>query len=226
MIELIDLTVSSGKFQLSDINLVIPDNQYGLLLGRTGSGKTTIMETICGLKNVTEGTIKIDGVDVTNLKPAERGVGFVPQDGALFDHFNVFDNLSFSLKLRKWKKSEINERVNELADLLGIESLLKRNTQNLSGGEKQRVSLGRALAFFPTVLCFDEPLSALDEATHDDMCQLLKDAQKYSNASVLHISHNPKEHQRLADVTFEIKDYQVTQWQNNDNSNNEEGILQ
>ncbi|PCJ52154.1 MAG: ABC transporter ATP-binding protein [Planctomycetota bacterium] len=213
MIELIDVTVSAGKFQLTNINLSIPDNQYGILLGRTGSGKTTIMETICGLKKTTKGTILIDGQDITQLKPAERGVGFVPQDGALFDQFNVFDNLAFSLKIRKWKKSEINERVCELAELLGIESLLNRNTTNLSGGEKQRVSLGRALAFFPSVLCFDEPLSALDEETHDDMCHLLKNAQQYSNASVLHISHNPKEHQRLADLTFEIKDGNVIQYQ-------------
>src|SRR5690606_19706931 len=117
------------------------------------------LEAVCGLKSVTAGRVLLCGRDVTRLKPGERGVGFVPQDGALFPTMTVGQQLGFALTVRRWSAAAIKARVCELADVLGIEHLLHRTPQGLSGGERQRVALGRALSFRPGVLCLDEPLS-------------------------------------------------------------------
>lgn len=209
MIELIDVSVKAGKFELRDINMTIPTNKYGMLVGKTGSGKTTILEAICGLKKVTKGKILINGTDATYLRPAERGIGFVPQDGALFETKTVFENIAFSLRLRKWSKTQIGERVQELSKFLKIENILTRSTHFLSGGERQRVSLARALAFSPSVLCLDEPLSALDPETHREICTLLKNIQNITGATILHITHNQNEIRTLADLCYQIREHAV-----------------
>ena len=195
--------------------LFIPTGKYGILLGKTGSGKTTIMESICGLRTIKSGKIYINDQNVTQKRPAERGIGFVPQDGALFVTKTVYENISFSLKLRKWSKSEIETRVSEMAELLQIKHLLQRGVYHLSGGEKQRVSIARALAFFPSILCLDEPLSALDSETHRDICQLLKNMQIATNSTVIHITHNPLEANFLSDITYEIQPSGVVRIENN-----------
>jgi len=205
MIELIQFEVAAGSFRLSDINMVIPSGKYGMLLGKTGSGKTTIMESICGLKKSNFGSVLINNINVTYKRPAERGIGFVPQDGALFSTMSVYENIVFSLKLRKWSTKEMEHRVGELGELLKISSLLNRSVVNLSGGERQRVSLARALAFFPEVLCLDEPLSALDQETHKEICDLLKKIQHLTKTTIIHITHNPIEVELLSDLTYQIQ---------------------
>lgn len=171
-------------------------------MGRTGCGKTTILEAICGLKEVVEGKITLMGRDVTKLRAGERGIGFVPQDGALFSTMTVRQQLSFGPKVQRWKKKEIEQRVAELAEELGIAGILDRKPFGLSGGERQRVALGRALAVRPKVLCLDEPLSALDEATHGGMVELILKVVKEHGITALHITHSRREADLIADREF------------------------
>ena len=126
MIAVDNLTMSYGDFALRGVRFEIPDGKYGVLMGKTGSGKTTILEAIIGLRKMDAGRIRISGRDVTSLKPAERGIGYVPQDGALFLTMSVRDHLAFSLTIRKWSRKAVAQRVSELAEMLGISHLLKR----------------------------------------------------------------------------------------------------
>lgn len=199
-----------GSFSLENISFEIPDGGYAALMGRTGAGKTTILEAICGLRSVVSGTIELAGRDVTSLKPAERGIGYVPQDGALFSTMSIRDHLAFSLVVRKWSKSAIDSRVSELVELLGIAHLLDRKPAGLSGGEEQRVSLGRALAFRPAILCLDEPLSALDDQTRAEMYELLAHVRQHTGVTTLHITHNQSEAASLADQLLVLEDGQIT----------------
>jgi ABC-type sugar transport system ATPase subunit len=206
MIELRNITARAGAFEIRDVNLTIPTGQYGILMGKTGSGKTTLLEAVCGLKPVRAGAIFLNGTDVTTWKPGARGIGFVPQDGAIFTTMRVAEQLGFALTVRNTDKKLIADRVNELADMLGITDLLERYANGLSGGEAQRVALGRALAFHPRVLCLDEPLSALDHDTRLEMCDLLDTVKQRLGVTVLHITHDRNEAARLADCIYRIED--------------------
>ena len=209
MIVLDNLAVRAGTFRLTGISLKIPSGQYGVLMGRTACGKTTILETICGLKACQAGRIILNGKDVTGTKAAERGIGYVPQDGALFTPLTVRDHLAFALKIRRSPRSMIGGRVEELARLLGIESILDRKPFGLSGGERQRVALGRALSANPKILCLDEPLGCLDEATQDEMCELLRRVCREIHMTTLHVTHSTSEARRLADCLFRVEDETV-----------------
>ena len=199
MIAVDNLSIRSGLFAVDDLSFEVPTGDYAVLMGRTGTGKTPLLEAICGLKLIRAGTIRLLGVDVTDLKPAERGVGYVPQDLALFPTHTVRQHLSFALEIRRWPQAAIDDRVQELAALLGIERLLDRRPFGLSGGESQRVALGRALAFRPRILLLDEPLSALDDATREEMYVLLRSVQKRTGVTTLHVTHSLSEAKILAD---------------------------
>jgi ABC-type sugar transport system ATPase subunit len=199
MIELKQVTIKLGQFALRDVNLRIESGQYAVLMGKTGQGKTTILEAICGLRPVASGTISIRGTDVTAWSPADRQIGYVPQDLALFPNLRVREQLEFALRLRNWSKSDINGRVAELSEVLGIGHLLGRNIQGLSGGESQRVALGRALAMRPAVLLLDEPLSALDQATRNEMHDWLRKIKSNTGVTTIHVTHNSEEADALAD---------------------------
>lgn len=209
MIALTDVSIHSGSFSMSGIDLVIPTGDYGILMGRTGAGKTTLLEAIIGLKPVSSGSICLCGRDVTRQNPALRGIGYVPQDGALFSHMTVAEHLAFALKVRKADRSVIAARVAELAEMLGIEHLLARMPAGLSGGERQRVALGRAIAFRPAILCLDEPLSALDWETREQMCQLLATVKRVTGVTTIHVTHNEGEATRLADRLFRLVDGKI-----------------
>jgi molybdate/tungstate transport system ATP-binding protein len=204
MISLVQIAVRQGAFVLQNVTLEVPTGAYGVLMGRTGSGKTTILETICGLRPVGAGRVRLMGRDVTGQKPAARGVGYVPQDMALFSTLTVRDHLAFSLVVRRWSRTAINARVAQLAELLGIGHLLDRKPHGLSGGESQRVALGRALATEPEILLFDEPLSALDDNTRNEMYELLHAVRRQATFTVLHVTHNRAEADVLADRLYQI----------------------
>jgi len=203
------LAIRVGRFHLDGVSFEVPTGAYGVLMGKTGSGKTTVLEAVTGLKTILSGRIVLGATDVTRLKPAERNIGFVPQDGALFSTMSVRDHLGFALAIRRVGRRAIRQRVAELAELLEIEHLLDRGTAGLSGGEQQRVALGRALAFWPTTLCLDEPLSALDDDTRRQMMDLLKRVQKETGVTTLHITHNRGEADVLADVILELADGRI-----------------
>lgn len=199
MIELRNVTVKSGAFVLAGINLIVPSGEYAVLMGTTGRGKTTLLESICGLRKVAAGQILIHGQDVTHWNPADRQIGYVPQDLALFPTLSVREHLEFAMRLRKKSSAEISARAIELAEVLGIAHLLKRSIAGLSGGESQRVALGRALSFKPSVLLLDEPLSALDESTRNDMHTWLRRVKETSSVTTLHVTHSQAESESLAD---------------------------
>ena len=205
MIQLIDISVRSGDFLLSDACLKVQTGKYGVLMGRTGCGKTTILEAIAGLKPIVSGRIVLDGCDVTNIRPALRGIGYVPQDGALFPTMSVREQLAFAPKIHQEKPAIIRKRVNELAELLGIEYLLERSPLGLSGGERQRVALGRALSFHPRILLLDEPLNAVDEDTREEMYELLQRVQAETKVTALHVAHSKAEARLLAHSFFVVR---------------------
>jgi molybdate/tungstate transport system ATP-binding protein len=202
LIRVENLSLRAGQFALDSISFEIPAGRYGVLMGRTGVGKTTLLESLCGLRQVTAGRIWLGDREVSRLKPSERGIGFVPQDGALFETMSVREHLGFALLIRKVNRPAIENRVAELAELLGIETLLDRMPEGLSGGERQRVALGRALSARPGILCMDEPLSALDDATRDEMYALLESVRGKTGVTTLHITHNRAEAIRLADLVL------------------------
>ena len=209
MIRLERVSIRVGGFELREISFEVRARAYAVLMGRTGSGKTTLVEAICGIKRIESGGIWLMGREVSALPPGERGIGYVPQDRALFSTMSVFENLAFAMRIRKWGDSEIEKRVRELGELLGIGSILQRRTQGLSGGEAQRVALGRALAARPGILMLDEPLSALDDQTRGEMHQLLKAVHAQTEVTVLHITHHVADAENLADQLFVLENGKV-----------------
>lgn len=209
MIAVEQLSLRQGSFALDDISFTVPTNRYAVLMGRTASGKTTILESICGLRPLRRGRILLCDRDVTGEKPGARNLGYVPQDGALFTSMSVRDNIRFALDVRRWPAAAAADRVAELADLLGITTLLDQGTHRLSGGEAQRVALGRALAARPPVLLLDEPLSALDDDTRAGMCALLESVRARTGVTVLHVTHNAQDAERLADLALRMEDGRV-----------------
>lgn len=204
MIELRDIDVRVGSFLLGNLSLTIPAGSYGVLMGPSGSGKTTLLEVICGLRRPHSGRVLLAGQDVTGWPPAQRGLGYVPQDAALFPTLSVRDHLAFAVRLRRQGVAEREKRVAELADRLGLTPLLDRLPAGLSGGERQRVALGRALSFDPAILLLDEPLSSLDEPVRDELIELLRDLHRERRPTVLHVTHTRGEAERLGDCVVKM----------------------
>ncbi|MFO0803574.1 MAG: ABC transporter ATP-binding protein [Gemmataceae bacterium] len=199
MIEVRELTVRQGAFSLEGLSFTVPAGEYAVLMGKSGSGKTTTLEAVAGLRTVAGGTIRLAGLDCTARPPAARGIGYVPQDGALFDTMTVRANLGFALELRG---EDPTRRAAELAEQLELAPLLERMPKGLSGGERQRVALGRALAYRPPVLLLDEPLGALDDDTRDQLIGMLLKLKR--ETTVLHVTHNRSEAERLADRVLRL----------------------
>ena len=210
MIDVEHLALQAGSFRLHDVSFRVPAGAFAALMGRTGSGKTTILEAICGLRRAQSGRIVLADQDVTDWPPGRRGIGFVPQDGALFRHLSVRENLAFALVLRRWTRERIDDRVAELADWLALKPLLDRPIRGLSGGESQRVALGRALAAHPAILCLDEPLSALDDQSRDEVCSVLEELRRRMPVTILHITHQRREAERLADLILSLDAGRIT----------------
>jgi molybdate/tungstate transport system ATP-binding protein len=193
MIEIKNLHVELGGFTLNDISLKINEGEYFIILGPTGAGKTVLLETIAGLNRCRSGEIWLGGKDVTRLEPEARRVSIVYQDHALFPHLSVKENIVFGLKLRKTKPHEMELRLDGTVQLLKLEQLLPRRPDTLSGGEKQKVALARAIVTMPEVLLLDEPLGALDPETRENVQQELIKLQSQLSITVLHVTHDFEE---------------------------------
>jgi len=199
LIEIRNVSITLGEFAVREASMAVERGEYFVLLGPTGAGKTVLLECLAGLYRPERGDVFVAGERVNDIPPERRGLGYLPQDYALFPHLDVAKNVGFGMKLRKKPAAEIERRVKELAGLLGITHLLHRSPVRLSGGERQRVALARALAIEPKVLLLDEPLSALDEQTREGLCVELRRVHQELGTTTVHVSHNFEETLMVAD---------------------------
>lgn len=197
MLKLKNVSKDWKEFRIRDVELEIDKKEYFVLLGPSGAGKTLLLEIIAGIHTPDSGRIYIDGVDVTELPPERRGVGYIPQNYALFPHMTVFENIAFGLKIRKLKN--FDEKVRELAKILGIDHLLHRKPKTLSGGEQQRVAIARALAAQPKILLLDEPFSNLDVQIRSKLIEEMRRWRKEFEFTAIHVTHGFEEAFSLAD---------------------------
>ena len=193
----VDFTI--GTFSLNDINFNIEDGEYFVILGPSGNGKTQLLKLLAGLNRPKSGEIWIDGTRRDHLPPEQRDIVYVFQDQVLFPHMNVYDNIAFSLNLKKMSRSEIKSRVENMAEILGISYMLDRSTVNLSGGEKQRVALARAMVMGPKVLIMDEPYAALDRNLQERLTLEARELHDQLKQTTIHVTHNQEEAITLAD---------------------------
>ena len=211
MITIKNLRVNLGGFVLQNINLDIKSGEYFIILGPTGAGKTVLLEAIAGLYPVLEGEVWTDGREVTRLNPEKKGMGIVYQDQALFPHLSVEENIAFGLKVKKCSKEERKAKIAAMADTVGIPHLLKRSPVTLSGGEKQKVALARALVIEPKVLLLDEPLGALDPETRERMQRELREVHRRVKVTTIHVTHDFEEAVALGHRVAVLNDGSIAQ---------------
>src|SRR4051812_1943798 len=196
---------------VKDVNLQIRDKEFVVFVGPSGCGKTTTLRMIAGLEVISSGDISIDGNVINQLAPMDRDIAMVFQNYALYPHMSVYDNMAFGLKMRKFEKPEIDQRVRDAADILGIGELLKRKPRQLSGGQRQRVALGRAIVRHPRVFLFDEPLSNLDAKLRVQMRVELKKLHLRLGTTAIYVTHDQVEAMTLGDRVVVMKDGVVQQ---------------
>src|SRR5499427_6885248 len=196
---------------VQDFTLNTTDGEFVVLVGPSGCGKTTTMRMIAGLETITAGSIRIGGKDVVGMIPRERDVAMVFQNYALFPHLNVFGNMSFGLRLRKFPKGQVAEKVHSAAKILGIENLLNRKPKELSGGQRQRVALGRAIVREPQVFLMDEPLSNIDAKLRVEMRAEIIKLQRRLGVTTFYVTHDQVEALSMGDRVVVMLDGRVQQ---------------
>src|SRR6201747_1237915 len=196
---------------VKDVNLQIRDKEFVVFVGPSGCGKTTTLRMIAGLEAISSGDISIDGNVINGLAPMDRDIAMVFQNYALSPHMSVYDNMAFGLKMRKFEKPEIDQRVRDAADILGIGDLLMRKPRQLSGGQRQRVALGRAIVRHPRVFLFDEPLSNLDAKLRVQMRVELKKLHLRLGTTAIYVTHDQVEAMTLGDRVVVMKGGHVKQ---------------
>jgi len=207
MLSLCDIYLQKGSFTLKKVSLDVQDHEYFVILGRTGSGKTLLLETIAGLQDHT-GRISYNRRDITDVPPEKRKVGFVYQDFALFPNMSVIKNIRFS---DRYQKKLRDSGWDDLIDFLDLKNLLHRDILHLSGGERQRVALARAIYSRPDILLLDEPLSAIDPSFRNTIMENLKGLNNRFQMTVVHVTHNFREAAYLADKIGIMMDGKLVQ---------------
>jgi multiple sugar transport system ATP-binding protein len=188
-----------GTVAVRELDLVIDEGELFVLLGASGSGKTTALRLVAGLESATEGRILLDGDDVTDLAPAKRDVAMVFQHLALYPHMTVYDNIAFGVRMHHLQRSEIDERVRGVAAMLGLEKVLARKPAALSGGQSQRVALGRAIVREPRAFLMDEPLTSIDERLRLELRSEIKRIQRELGTTMVYVTHEQSEAMTLGD---------------------------
>ncbi len=211
MINLDLLTVRLPGFAVQDISLQVAPGEFFALLGPTGSGKTVILESIAGLVHVTGGSIRVGGKNITRLPPEQRRIGIVYQDYALFPHLTVMENICYGLRYFDLDMPQTRQRIDHLVELLGLQKIIHRRPLHLSGGEKQRVCLARALSVNPSVLLLDEPLSALDPNFREEIRRVLKKLHGELGITFMMVTHDFSEALYLADRVGVIRSGRMEQ---------------
>ena len=206
MLALTDITINyEGRTILDNASLSVAPGEIVSLVGPSGSGKTTLLRVIAGLEHPSQGTVVIDNKLMTGVPTHKRDVGLVFQDNQLFPHLSVFDNIAYSLRIKRVSKALQIEKVNEMLSLIGMEDLAHRDVGQLSGGEAKRIAVARALVADPFILLLDEPLTGLDTELHDrlldDMGALLRARQ----TTVVHVTHDHNEAARLSDRVVDVR---------------------
>src|SRR5438093_12850471 len=196
---------------VKDVNLLIRDKEFIVLVGPSGCGKSTTLRMVAGLEEITAGEIAIGDRVVNDLPPKDRDIAMVFQNYALYPHMTVYDNMAFGLKMRKFPKAEIQKRVQDAAEILGIQDLLKRKPRQLSGGQRQRVAVGRAIVRHPQVFLFDEPLSNLDAKLRVQMRVELKRLHDRLETTAIYVTHDQVEAMTLGDRVVVMKDGWIQQ---------------
>ena len=201
-----------GKIEVvHGIDLEIRDKEFLVLVGPSGCGKSTLLRMIAGLEEISEGTISIDDQVINELAPKDRGLAMVFQNYALYPHMSVYENMAFGLKQLKTPKEEIQQRVQEVAGILGLEDLLQRRPHELSGGQRQRVAMGRAMVRKPAIFLFDEPLSNLDAKLRIQMRAEIKMLHQRVQSTMVYVTHDQVEAMTLADRIVVLKDGYIEQ---------------
>ena len=209
LVDKVSLTL--GDFQLKSLSLHIERPEYWVIIGPSGAGKTILLEMIAGIHQPASGRILFEGNDITYDQPKDRHIAMMYQDLMLFPHMTVKENIIFSLKIRKIKDNDIEEKVSELVNILGISHLMGRSPDTLSGGEAQRVALGRALIQKPRLLLLDEPLSALDSMTRERLRQEIRKIYQHLKIPIIHITHHFEDVYALAEKVAIMQDGMIVQ---------------
>ena len=194
-----------------DVTLTVEDGEFVVLLGPSGCGKTTTLRCLAGLTEPTEGSIRIDGADITGTHPKNRDIAMVFQQLALYPHMDVAENIGYPLKVAGIEPSDRRKRVNKVAEMLDIDELLDRETDELSGGQRQRVAIGRAIVRRPSVFLMDEPLASLDAKLKVEMRNEIKKLQRELGITTLYVTHNQEEAMALGDKLVVMHDGVVQQ---------------
>ena len=209
LLQIINVNLTLGPFKLNSISLNVEHQEYMIIIGKTASGKTTILKTIAGAYRPTGGKILLDGSDITTLPPEKRNIAYVSQIFSSFDPMNVRGNIEFGLRARGVPRSQRKQLISEVVKDLSIEHLLERMPATLSGGEQQRVSLARALVTSPKILLLDEPLSMIDPETKGAIVRLLKAIPEKYHIPVVHVTHEWDEAYSLASRIAVINDGRI-----------------
>ena len=197
MLELRNISKSYGNFDLRNINLSISEGQYFILLGRSGAGKSQLLEIIAGLRSPDSGSIFLNGKEITGEKIQNRKIGMVFQDFAIFPHLTVYENIAYPLRIKHLPRKEIRLMVGKMAENVNISHLLDRRTDDLSGGEKQRVAVARTLVTSPDIILLDEPMASIDTTLRDDVRRLLRKINGMG-MTIMHVTHDYGEAIRLS----------------------------